>query len=436
MGMSAQEPPSAPAPETGPKPAYTEVDPGKSLDFLGEAVGHSNLQLGLNVLGAYDTNIAAFSNRTQSMTSYLISPIIGLTQNRDKWSLNLNYNGGLGIYQQLPNSDTYSSNASADFLYQLARRWQLHAHDVYTYSADPFGSYYTITGQPQPNYPNPTTYVPFATTNQNMATLDLADQISKYDTLTFTGTESFRRYSNYSGSYNFQVALQNMISYEGGANYSHRFSPRYSAGVGYNFQSMDFSHGQQRSGTSTIQFFGSYQISRSWSLSGWIGPQYISSKTIFQYAPGRYAILLQNDWSAAGGVNVGWQGLRDSFTAGFTKEVSDGGGFLATTVMYSVNGAYRRKLAARWDGTASMQYGHNDSFAASQLSSFFPTRNYTLLLANFSLNREITQRINAVLQYGYIRQTQKNIYLTGTPDYNDNRISISIQYNWNHPLGR
>jgi hypothetical protein len=437
LGVWSQEPaPAAPVQEPGPKPAYTQVDPGKSLDFLGEAVSESTLTLGVNIMAAYDTNIAAFSRRRQPMASYLFSPSIGVQQYRAKWSMNLNYNGGLGIYDQLPNSNSYSQSGSADILYQVAPHWQVHAKDLYSYSANPFGSYYTIIGQPTPNYPNPITYVPFAATNQNLAQLDVANQLSRYDTLTFTGTESFRRYTNYSNTYNFQIGLQNLISYMGGANFSHRFSPRISGGVGYNFQSMDFSHGQQRSGTSTIQFFANYQLSPSWSLSGWIGPQYISSKTTICIGF-RCGTLLQDSWSAAGGMNVGWQGLRDSFTTGFSKQISDGGGLLATTVMYSVNGAYRRKLSARWDGVASMQWGNNNSFAASNLNKqLFPDRNFTLLQTYLTLNREITRRITGSLQYGYTHQNQTNIYLTGTPSYNDSRFSASVQYNWNHPLGR
>lgn len=427
---------STPAAEAGPKPAYTTVDPGKSLDFLGAAVEHSNLMLGMNIQGAYDTNIAAFSYKTQPMTSWLFSPMIGITQYKPKLALQLNYNGGLGVYQQLPNSDSYSQTGSVDILYQLASHWQVHAKDTYSYTANPFGSYFTVVGQPSPSYPNPVTYVPFATTQQNMGELDLATQLSRYDTLTFTGNESFRRYSNYSGSYNFQIGLQNMISYIGSANYSHRFSPKYSGGVGYSFQSLDFSHGQQRSGTSTIQFFASWQINRSWSVSGWIGPQYISSKTRILTFFG-YATLLQDAWSAAGGVNLGWQGLRDSFTFGFNKQVSDGGGYLATTVMYALNAAYRRKLAARWDAVGTMQWGNNISFAASNLDSrLFPNRSYTLMQVYAILNREITRRLTGSLQYGFARQTQDNIYPLGAPSYNDNRFSFSLQYTWNHPLGR
>src|SRR5262249_55178903 len=68
--------PQEPAQNAGPKQEYTEVDPGKSLDFLGEAVNHSTLSLGMNIQGAYDTNIAAFGTTSFSQASYIIAPHI------------------------------------------------------------------------------------------------------------------------------------------------------------------------------------------------------------------------------------------------------------------------------------------------------------------------------------------------------------------------
>jgi len=439
---SAPAPASAPSEEpaptqsTGPKPEYTQIDPGKSLDFLGEAVGRSNLSLGFNFQAGYDTNIAAFSPQRLSQTSYVLGPHIGITQLRPKLGLNLSYDGGLGIYQQLPNSNTYNQTATGDIIYQFSSHWQGHAADRYTYSANPFGSYFTIIGQPSPSDPNPNTYVPFANTNQNVVSADLSYQLSRYDTITFTGSQSFRRYSNYSNTFTFATGLYNMISYSGGANYSHRFSAQLSAGGGYNFTSLDFSHGQQRSGISAIQGFVNYQMSKSFSISGWAGPEYITAKTIIPYF-GRYYILLQDDWVPAFGINLGWQGLRQSFTAGLSRQVSDGGGLLATTTVYDVNAAYRRKLTARMDGWASIQYGNNNSFAATNLNrQLFPDRKFTLLQAIFQLNRPITPQVVASLGYSYIRETQKNIYvIQATPAYNDNRIWFNIQYTWNHPLG-
>ncbi len=449
MGAWAQDeappPAQAPAPatsqeptqSTGPKQQYTEVDPGKSLDFLGEAVSHSTLALGMTLQAVYDSNIATFSPQRESQNSYLVLPHIAISQYRPDLALNFSYDGGLGVYQQLPNSNTYSQTATADILYQMSSHWQGHLSDRYSYSADPFGSYYTVIGQPTPNNPNPNIYIPFTTTQQNFGTADLSVQLSKYDTITVTGGESFRRYSNYASSYVFQTGLYNLISYSGGANYSHLFSAQLSAGGGYNWTSLDFSHGQQRSGISAFQGFVNYQLNKSWSLSGWAGPEYITAKTIL-IVSNYYYILYQNDWVPAFGANIGWKGYRDSVTLGASRQVSDGGGLLATTTVYNANAAYRRKLTAKWDGVLSFNYGFNASFAASELNKqLFPNRTYSVLQSALQLSRQLTRQVSASLWYAYVRETQKNIYFNGsTPSYFDNRIWISLQYNWNHPLGR
>jgi hypothetical protein len=453
LGAWAQEntppPSSAPAPSqdatssqestqsTGPKPQYTKIDPGKSLDFLGEAVGRSNLHLGMILMAAYDTNVAAFSPTRLSQASYLVAPHIGISQYRSKFALDLAYDGGLGIYPQLSNSDSYSQSATGNLIYQISSHWQVHISDRYSYTADPFGSYFTIVGQPSPSNPNPNTYVPFAVTNQNDAEMDMAYQISRHDTITFTGSESFRRYSNYSPSYTFQTGLYNLISYSGGANYSHKLSAQLSLGGGYNFTSLDFSHGQQRSGISAFQGFVNYQMSKNFSISGWAGPEHITAKTILRFS-GRYYTLLQADWVPAFGVNLGWQGLRQAFTVGLSRQVSDGGGLLATTTVYTVNLAYHRKLSARWDGIVSGQYGNNASFAASNLNKMlFPDRKYTLLQTVIQLNRQIMPQLTAQLAYSYIRETQTNIYVVdATGTFNDSRVSVLLQYTWNHPLGQ
>jgi len=439
---SAQAP--APAPDssqgptqsTGPKQEYTDVDPGKSLNFLGEAVSHSNLNLGMTVLAAYDSNIASFGTQRLSQNSYQIAPHIAISQYRPKLAMTLAYDGGLGIYQQLSNANTYSQTGTADILYQFSSRWQGHINDAYSYSADPFSSYFTVVGQPTPNQPNPNVFIPFATTQQNFAQADASYQLSRYDTITFTGTESFRRYANYTNVYSFQGSLFNLISYSGGANYSHRVSAQLSFGGGYNFTSLDFSHGQQRSGIEALQGFINYQYSKSLSISGWAGPEYITAKTGLAYL-GQYFILYQNDWVPAFGLNIGWQGLRQAFFAGASRQVSDGGGLLATTTVYNANAAYRRKLSARWDGVLSFQYSNNASFAASQLNrQLFPNRTYTIMQGTLQLGRQLTPQLSADLWYAYIRETQKNIYVGANPNYFENRVWISLQYSWNHPLGR
>jgi hypothetical protein len=431
------------AQQEGPKPQYVQVTPGqgnqlKPLDFLGTAVPESNLSLGLNAQVGYDTNIAGFSRTRQSQASWLLGPHLGISQYRAKLGLNLSYDGGLGIYNQISNGNSYSQTVSADVLYQITSHWQAHAGDHFTYTSNPFGSYYTITGTPTPDHPSPNIYVPFVVSNQNQVELDLADQINRYDTITFNGSEYYQRFSNYAQSGVYAGGgLYNNISFSGGANYSHRFSAKLSAGGGYEWTSLDFSHGAQRSGISAFSAFINYQLNKSFSISGFAGPEHITAKTVIPVGF-QYYILKQAHWVPSFGLNLGWQGLRNAASLGLSRQVSNGGGLLATTTVYSVNGSWHRKLSARWDGTLFATYSNNASFAASQLNrQFFPVRKFTLLTAGLTFDRPITQRVVAHLSYAYTYETQKAIYLPpaiGT--YNDSRVSLQIQYILNKPLGR
>lgn len=430
------------AQQEGPKAEYVQVTPEKGntlqkLNFLGEGLPQSNLSLGLNVQGAYDSNIAAFSKQRQSQASWLVGPHLGISQYRGKLGMDFSYDGGLGLYDQLSNSNTYSQTFTGNVLYQITSRLQFHAYDNFTYTANPFGSYYIVKGTPTPENPNPNIYVPFAISNQNGVGANLSYLINQYDTVTFTGSEYYRRFSHYAYSGVYATGLYNNISYSGGANYSHRFSAKLSLGGGYNWTSLDFSHGQQKSGISAFQGFVNYQLNKSFSISGYAGPEYITAKTIIRYF-NRYLALVQKDWVPGFGMNIVWQGLRNSVNLGLSRQVSDGGGLLATTTVYSANAGWRRKLSARWDGTLSASYGNNASFAATNLNrQLFPDRKYTLLSGVLDLDRQVTQRVTAHMVYAYLRETQRAIYLppaSGT--YGDSRVSIQLQYVMNKPLGR
>jgi len=435
-------PEEEPAQQEGPKPEYVQVTPArgntpKTLGFLGAALPESNLSFGLNAQGTYNGNIAAFSKQRQSQTNWLVGANLGIAQYRPKLGLNFSYAGGLGLYDQFSNGNTYSQTLNGDVLYQLTSRWQAHARDSFVYTANPFGSYYTIQNTPTPESPNPNIYVPFPISQQNMVGLDLVDVLSQYDSITFTGSEYYRRFSNYAYTNVYATGLYNTIEFSGGANYSHRVSAKFSMGGGYNWTSLDFSHGAQRSGISAFEFFANYQLNKSFSISGFAGPEYITAKTIIPYF-GRYYILQQNDWVPAFGLTLGWQGLRNSALLGLSRQVSDGGGLLATTTVYSLNGSWHRKLSAHWDGTLFLNYSNNASFAASQLNRrLFPDRKFTVGMAGLTLTRPITQRVAAHLTYTYFRETQKAIYLPpATGSYNSNSISVQVSYSLNKPLGR
>src|ERR1035441_2923598 len=270
--------------QPGPKPAYTYPDATPSLDFLSPALENSSITLGIGAGFTYDSNTySSIIGSNRNWWLFHVSPSIRIQQLRPKLSWNVYYSGGYQTYTQqsgLPNqnSNLFSQMASAGFLWQLARRWQLSASDNFSYSANPFDSYLATVGTPTMNNPNPVTYTPLTQYTQNSALLTLTDQLSKVDTLTFTGTANLRRTSNY--DLVTSVPFYNLTSYGGRASYSHQFSPRLSLGAGYDYNSLDFGRGVQRSGIQTITLTVDYQIRPNMTITAWAGPEHTGTKTI------------------------------------------------------------------------------------------------------------------------------------------------------------
>ena len=222
------------------------------------------------------------------------------------------------------------------------------------------------------NNPNPVTYYPLTQFTQNTGLLTLTDQLTKVDTLAFTGSSNLRRTSTY--NLLTTVPFYNLVSYGGRAAYSHQLSPRLSLGAGYDFNSLDFGRGVQRSGVQTISMTGDYLIRPNMTISGWIGPEYTSTKTVAcvpQLVNGVLEIVCvhySSMWSTAAGGNFGWQGLRNSVRLGFSRSVMDGGGIIATSQVNSVTGSYRRMLTPKMDFTLDGRYFHDVSTTVSSRS--------------------------------------------------------------------
>jgi len=176
---------------------------------------------------------------------------------------------------------------------------------------------------------------------------------------------------------------------------------------------------------------GQYLIKPHVVISIWVGPEYSSTKSVvsipllgFTF----YQIVRTNLWSTAGGATFGWQGIRNSFRADFSRQVSDGGGVLATTQMIRAAAEFRRQLRPRWSAALGPSYWKNTSITDS-------SRKFSYVAVIVGVTHEIARSLNASLQYAYAHETQTDITVGGT-GYSDNRIQFNIEYNWHHPLGR
>jgi hypothetical protein len=231
------------------------------------------------------------------------------------------------------------------------------------------------------------------------------------------------------------VPFYNLISYGGRFNYAHQVSARLNLGGGYDFNSLDFGKGQQRSGIQTISFTVDYLLRPNMNISGWVGPQYTSTKTTVSIPnpfppPAFFFFSSQKSfWSTAAGVNFGWRGQRDSVRAGYSRSVSDGGGITATSQVNTVNASYSRQLARKWTGVLGARY--LNSTGTSQ-----PNRKFNNYFFNVGVHYQIAKAFTATADYARVHQNQNNAFLINSGTYNDNRVGVTISYQWSHPLGR
>ena len=421
--------------QPGPTPAFTYPDTTPSLDFLSQSVENSSITLGLSTGFTYDSNAySSTTSKPQNWWLFHVTPSIRIQQFRPTLAWHVSYAGGYQTYTgrsgQNANSNLFSQRASAGFLWQMARRWQLLANDHFAYTADPFGAYVTTVGTPTMNNPNPVSYYPLTQYTLNTGLLTLNDQLTKVDTLSFSGTANLRRTSTY--NLVTTVPFYNLISYGGRAAYSHRLSPRLSLGAGYDYNSLDFGKGQQRSGIQTISMTANYLIRPNMLISGWVGPEYTSTKTVVGVPIGGqivYLITHDSMWSTSLGANFAWHGLRDSVRAGFSRQVTDGGGIIATSQVNMVDASYRRMLTPKMDATVGVRYFHDVSITTA-------SRSFDNFGFDAGLTYKLTKSLLASGQYSRLHQTQSNAFIIGNNNYTSNIVGATVTYTWNHPLGR
>ncbi len=415
--------------QPGPIPAFVYPDSTPSLDFLNEPLENSSITLGIGLGYTYYNNTYT-TGQSNSRGLFNITPQIKIQQYRQHFSWHIAYAGGYQKYVQgggnAGYNNLFSQDASAGFLWQMARHWQMLANDAFIYTADPFSSFIAIPGNPSVNNPNPVAYSSLTQYTLNTGFLTLTDQLTKTDTLSFTGNNQIRRTSSYNLT---SVPFYNLVSYGGLAAYSHQLSPRLTLGGSYDFNSLDFGHGQQRSGIQTMSFTVNYLLRPNITISGWVGPQYTSTKTIvFDPLSGQSLTTYTSLWSSSEGANFSWQAQRNVFQAGFFRRVMDGGGLIATAQVTSVNATYRRMIAKKWNGNAGVTFLDNVSTTAT-------ARKYTNVYLDLGVDYKISKSFSASGRYAFQKINESNVFVVNN-NYNDNRFGVTLTYNWTHPLGR
>ncbi len=416
---------------TGPQSTFNHPEQLPPLKMLNEVT--SNTGMGFTFATGVSTDSNAQGLATNDWQgSGTVSGTFGITQTRPKLLWGLNYSGGINQYFGGPTGyNTLTQAGVGNVLWQFAQRWQLKLQDSYIYSSDPFQPYITLTSLPTFNNPNPTIYYPQATFQTNTASAAITYSISPHDMLNFSGMENFYRYQGTA-----VLTFQNSFTWGGAAFYQHVFSPRISAGGGYEFTALDFGHGETRSGIQTFEGFVSYKLNPAITVSGWLGPELTNNKEIVPLfcIPGfgcYYQVVHTQDFNLAEGASFSWVAANNAFRAKYSHRVTNGGGLLGTVKLYMASLDYEQRFKGRYSLQASALYGNNVSI------SFFGQNEYlNSITSQVGISRFLTPSWSANAFYTVIEQRQNNVPGYTVPRFIDNRITLSLQYNWGHMLGR
>jgi hypothetical protein len=142
----------------------------------------------------------------------------------------------------------------------------------------------------------------------------------------------------------------------------------------------------------------------------------------------------------SGGVEGGWQKERTSLTAGYSRQVSDGGGILGSVRLQNIHAAVRRELIPGWAATFGVTYGSNEALTlapSSSTSSSISATSIKSTSVGASLDRNIGRSLG--FQIGYYHDFQNQAGSSNPAqnfDANRNRFSVTLSYQWVKPLGR
>ena len=430
---------TVPASALGPELPYTEVlTPPMPVNTVqmplmfssdGE---RSNILSGSIQLGSgYDDNALVTPSDHISNVSVLVLPRIEIRQNRERWSLDLSYSPGITINQNLGEQNQFAHSLGFSTNYRFSPHVNLQLRDNFAKTNNLFAGLFGNTAGPGPlQQSNSSVITPLADSTSNNSGLGLTYQFSASSLVGVSGNYYFVNYGSVAGTPGTSGFIDSR-SASAASFYAHRFSNRHWLGATYNFQQLMFNPGGHTTIHRILGFY-SLTVGPHMTLSLWAGPQYSPSfvSNVLLPQPSAGTLALPSQWSPAAGAMFDWQGSHTSLHAGYSKQISDGGGLAEAVTMQGVDAEIRRRLATGWTASVRGAYTRNDPLHS--LSASAPLRSFQ---GNVGIEHRITDNLGVSVLYG--RQQQRYEYaLLPSATANQNRVWFSLSYAFARPLGR
>jgi len=172
------------------------------------------------------------------------------------------------------------------------------------------------------------------------------------------------------------------------------------------------------------EVFYSVKLVNNFTLSLKGGPEYTTTTITGQPST--------NAWDPSGSVGLGWQKTRSNYAVSYSRAVTAGWGLLGTFTSDSASASARWQLTQKLAGSVNGNYA-NTKNATNFVSTYTPTGH--TLFGRAGLEYRLAEHVNLVGEYMHLH----NSYY-GIPEFsrapNDDRVSVSINYGFQRPLGR
>ncbi len=399
---------------------------GISSAFLSELERSNYLRAGLNVGAVYDDNPLLLSSGVESNTSETIFPSIRIEESTSRTRWTLGYAGGLTVNQKITSQNQGSQNLNFDSQYRLSPHVNRRVAENFSMTTGFFdaGNGAGVIGS---GGPNASLIAPLSTQRSSTTTVETNYHFALNDLIGASGSFYDLHFTNVPAG----TLLTDSQAASGSAFWLHRLFGEDWGGVSYRFDRITFNAGSSETQVHSFFVMNTLSLSNRFTLTGFAGPQYLENQGL---APGGMPISQSNNWAVAGGIEGGWANQRTSATAGFSRNISDGGGLLGAVRLQTVHGSFRRELVPGWAAALTASYGTNQSLIVPSATS---ASSINLTSAGISLERNVGKSLG--LHLGYAHDFQEQHFVSTIPtlaqDASKNRFFVTLSYQWAKPLG-
>jgi hypothetical protein len=392
---------------------------------LGSEVKHNYLRGGVAFTASYiDNYLADSASPPESETTLSILPSMAFDTATARQHVLVAYNPGFTFYQPSSQLNEVDNIVAANYAFHLSEHTTISAVERFQDSSSPFSpsdiGVGGISGTLVSDTPG--AIPPFAKILTNTVSPEITMQTGLNEMIGASGSWTILHYPNSSQT----PGLYDSNSRGGTAFYNHRISNAQYVGVTYQFMDMltTFNDNESATRTSTIMGYLTLYAKGRFSLSVSGGPQY------YQVVEAPLPSL--STWGPAISASTGWQSQRVSLAASYSHSVTGANGLIGGYHTNIGNAAVRWQFARTWTAGASGLYAINKSVSSTLTTG---TGNGHSVSGSAMLQHPIHGQVSLAFNYDRVHESYGQIAaLAANP--NADRVSVSLNWNFQRPLGR